>query len=363
MSDRISGDVMLVGSMPYNNAEVVLRKAGRALSGHAGFLPDGEVGERKNWVGMLPEHIYSKHPAFEETLAPPGHTLVQPDRDAEGPPLEEIPGIWSFRVKPGAEVRFDDLRYGSHAIESYRVFRRLRDEGMIDAGVRFQLAIPATCSAIDWCFENPDDWPTLYRAYNDRIREEIALTLREIPANDLVIQWDVAWEFVDMAVGDKRLFAFYPHLTAEQKFQRYAAQLDELGQGIPDETLLGFHWCYGTWGGWPMVAMSDLSLCVRMSNEAARRTGRRLDYVHMPVARRPSAEFFAPLSALDIGDTAVYLGMVHHTDGIHDFRHRRDLARKHLSSFGIAGVCGYGRVDPEELDHVLDVHAACAAEL
>ena len=363
MSDRVGGDVMLVGSMPYDDAELMLRKAGRALTGHAGFLPDGEVGERKNWVGMLPEYIWSKHPALEETLAPPGRTLVQPDRDAQGPPLEEIPGIWNFRIKPGADVRFDDLRYGTHAVQSYRTFRRLRDEGVIDKGVRFQLCIPAPCSAIDWSFENPDDWPTLYAAYNDGIRGEIAKALREIPADDLVVQWDVAWEFVDMAVGDKRLFAFFPQLSAAQKFERYAAQLDDLWQAIPDETLLGFHWCYGTWGGWPMVAMEDLSLCVRMSNEAARRTGRRLDYVHMPVVRRPSAEFFAPLADLDIGDTAVFLGLVHHTDSVDEFRHRRDLARQQLTKFGIAGVCGYGRVAPNELDHVLDVHARCAAEL
>jgi hypothetical protein len=112
-----------------------------------------------------------------------------------------------------------------------------------------------------------------------------------------------------------------------------------------------------------MVAMEDLSLCVRMSNEAARRTGRRLDYVHMPVAKRPTAEFFAPLADLDIGDATVFLGMVHHTDGIEEFRRRRDLARRFLPEFGVAGVCGYGRVNPDELDQVLEVHAASAAAL
>ena len=146
------------------------------------------------------------------------------------------------------------------------MFRRLRDEGVIDHDVRFQLA-SGHVLAIDWSFENPDDWPALHRAYNDRMRRDRA-ALDEIPADDLVIQWDVAWEFVDLAIGDKRLFAFFPQLTVEEKFQRYAAQLDELWQGIPDEALLGYHWCYGTWGGWPMVAMEDLSLCVRMSNEA-----------------------------------------------------------------------------------------------
>ena len=58
----------------------------------------------------------------------------------------------------------------------------------------------------------------------------------------------------------------------------------------------------------------------------------------------------------------MFLGIVHHTDGIEDFRRRRDLARKHLKDFGDRGVCGYGRVEPELLE-ILDVHVQDAKEL
>ena len=225
------------------------------------------------------------------------------------------------------------------------------------------MSLPAPHSAIDGFFEDNSQWPELYAAYVEGIRREIAKALEVIPADDLVIQWDAAWEFVDMAMGDRNYFAFWPKLSAEEKFQRHAEQLDELWQGIPDETLLGYHWCYGTWGGWPMTAMADLDLCVRMSNEAKKRTGRRLDYVHMPVVRQPDEAFFAPLDNLDVGDTKVFLGIVHHTDGIEDFRRRRDLARKHLTDFGIGSVCGYGRVEPELLPEILDVHVQDAKEL
>lgn len=90
---------------------------------------------------------------------------------------------------------------------------------------------------------------------------------------------------------------------------------------------------------------------------------RRVDYVHMPVVRKPDEAFFAPLSDLDVGDARVFLGMVHHTDTIHDFRRRRDLARKHLPEFGIASVCGYGRVAPDEVQDILDLHAEDVGEL
>jgi hypothetical protein len=362
-NSRIEGDVLLVGSMPYDDVEQVFRAAGPALRGHAGCLPDGEVNERKNWVGMLPLLVFTSHPALEETLSPPSEDIEQPDRDADRPPVEDLEGIWNFRAKPGVEVRFDDLKYAVFALQSYPIFRRLRDEGVIEEGVRFQVCLPAPNSAIDGFFEDPEQYPMLHQAYLEGIRREIERMLEVIPPDDLAIQWDVAWEFVDMAMGEKNFFKFWPKLTAEEKFQRHAAQLDGLWQGIPDETVLGYHWCYGTWGGWPMTAMEDLALCVRMSNEAASRTGRRLDYIHMPVVRHPTEAFFAPLDDLDVGETKIYLGLVHHTDPIEPFRERMELARRHLSEFGIAGVCGYGRVDPSELDHVLQVHRDCAAEL
>jgi hypothetical protein len=55
--------------------------------------------------------------------------------------------------------------------------------------------------------------------------------------------------------------------------------------------------------------------------------------------------------------------MVHHTDGIENFRRRRDLARKHLSSFPIGGVCGYGRHRPERPPDILRIHADDADDL
>lgn len=360
---RMAGDVLLVGSLPFDDVEDAFRASAHALQGRAPCLPDGEVGERKNWVGMLPVLVFSGHPDLEETMAPPAQELEQPERDADRPPVEDLDGIWNFRVKAGHSVTFDDLKYGTFAAESYAVFRRLRDDGVIPAGVRFQVSLPAPHSAVDGFFEDPGQWPELYRAYLAGIRNEIAKMLTSIPAGDLAIQWDAAWEFVDMAMGERNYFKFWPKLTAEQKFQRHAEQLDELWQGIPDETLLGFHWCYGTWGGWPMTAMPDLSLCVRMSNEAKRRIGRRLDYVHMPVVRVPDDAFFRPLDDLDVGDTKVFLGMVHHTDGIDDFRRRRDLARRHLPRFGVGSVCGYGRVETEMLEEILRIHAEDADEL
>ena len=138
--------------------------------------------------------------------------------------------------------------------------------------------------------------------------------------------------------------------------------MGDLGDAIPEGALLGFHWCYGTWGGRPSVAMKDLDDCVRMSNEAVRRAAGTSTTCTCPSCPSPTT-FLAPLDGLEIGDTKAFLGIVHHTDTIDDFRRRRDLARRHLPEFGIGSVCGYGRVDPAEVHDVLDLHAEDAAEL
>ena len=192
--------------------------------------------------------------------------LAQPE-EGERPP-DEQEGYWTFRIKPGADFRFSDLTYGRFARESYEVFKRLRDEGAIESGVRFQLCLPAPNSAINAFFEDASEWPRVQRAYMDRLSEEIEETLETIPANDLAIQFDHAWEVVDLAMGERNFFRFWPKSTLEEKFERHVSWIEELSQTVPADSWLGYHWCYGTWGGWPMTAMADLDLCVRLSNES-----------------------------------------------------------------------------------------------
>ena len=92
--------VMLVGSLPFGDAEETFRAAGRSLNGYIGWIPDGEFGERKLWTPMLPEFVYSKEPDLEETLAPPNRTVVAPPA-IDGPPPADMAGFWNFRIKRG----------------------------------------------------------------------------------------------------------------------------------------------------------------------------------------------------------------------------------------------------------------------
>ncbi|HWI21123.1 MAG TPA: hypothetical protein VNT22_00760 [Baekduia sp.] len=361
MSSREAlGDVLLVGSLPFETAEESLSN-GATLGSDAAALPDGEVGTRMQWTGYLPLESYSKHPDLIETHAP---TAEMPDPDSGFHPGTEPALLWTFRVKPGVEsFDFNGIGYAEPAIESYAIFKRLREEGKIAAGVRFQVSLPATGSAILQYFDDPEQWPVVEAAYARAIEAEIKAMLEVIPADDLSIQFDAAVEVCDLSIGDDLYFTFWPERTYDEKFAYYSGLLTELTRVVPDDVVLGIHWCYGTWGGWPMEELKDMQLCVDLSNDFVQRAARQIDYVHMPAVVEADTEFFKPLKDLDIGDTKVYLGLVHHTDGIDGARTRIAAAREWLPQFGVAAVCGYGREDPAELNDVLELNLACARAL
>ena len=113
-----------------------------------------------------------------------------------------------------------------------------------------------------------------------------------------------------------------------------------------------------------MKEPQDLGLSVRMANAAVAESGRRVDWVHMPVPRdRSDDAYFMPLQDLSVGDTQVFIGLVHHTDGLEGTRKRLTTAQKYLKNFGVATECGFGRREPDTLPELLRIHREAAALL
>jgi hypothetical protein len=84
----------------------------------------------------------------------------------------------------------------------------------------------------------------------------------------------------------------------------------------------------------------------------------------MPVPiNRTGDEFYRPLERLRIGSaTELYLGLVH-SDGVEATKRRIDLARRRVSSFGIATECGMARSRrPGLVRDLLQIHAAASQE-
>jgi len=134
--------------------------------------------------------------------------------------------------------------------------------------------------------------------------------------------------------------------TAGDAWERFTGPVARLTHLIPEEVLVGYHLCYGTFPEWPMYEARDMSLLVRMANHAVKHSGRPVDWLHLAGPRYLRSEddsFFEPLSDLEPGDARVYLGIVLPIDGVPGLRRRYETASRYLDDFGVAMYCGFGR--------------------
>ena len=84
----------------------------------------------------------------------------------------------------------------------------------------------------------------------------------------------------------------------------------------------------------------------------------------MPVPRaRDDDAYFALLNDLVIGDAKLYLGLIHHTDGVEGSLRRLSTAKRHLARIGVATECGLGRRDPQTVPELLRIHRTVAEGL
>ena len=149
------------------------------------------------------------------------------------------------------------------------------------------------------------------------------------------------------------VYGAIPGYPREGAIERNVGQVRSISPHIPPEIELGYHLCFGTLGGWPRFAPDDLSETVKLANAMIEASGRRVDWIHLPVLPGVKEAFFAPLAGLKPQGARVYLGVVHNMDG---FAERVAMARKYLPEFGLAAYCGLGRSPPEEMPRVLDEH-------
>jgi hypothetical protein len=348
-------DLLLVGSMPFDTAEQTFRWAcDGGLAPALPCLPDGEVGERSYWIIMLGYRLYHGHPQIETLRRP------NPVDGVENWKPSGRQDNWSFKVREGVSaVRFGDpgwrLGYARDAINSYFVFRVLREKGIIPNGIRFQVCLPLTYSAFASLFPHRVDWPLIVPGLEESMQAEIATILSHIPANDLTIQWDCA---VEVALAE-RAFAW----TTETPLLDLVAQtVSALSPRLPREVMLGYHLCFGTLGGWPMHRPKDLSSCVALAQVVLAHSGRQVDYIHIPVLDHAPESFFAPLKELGSPDTKIYLGVIHHMDDRADYERRISAAARYLADFGIAAPCGFGR-QPQSVAGLLNDHLGALALL
>ncbi len=357
---RMKASALLVGSIDAENVESVFKVCIDNGGDIFAALPDGELDIRSNWVMYLFATIYNLHPDLQ-TVVRPIKATGKPDWLPVG-----YEDNWVFRVKDGVtRLRYEKLGYADEAEKSYQIFCRLREEGDIPTNMRFQVSLPATESTFRWVFPEASDFDVLSEAYNEVIPREIERIVAVVPPSDLSIQWDVCWETVAVVAAERGVqLGISDYEPAGTPFARYVTDLGRLGDLIPGGALMGIHLCYGDMGHKHAIEPKDLSVVVGMANAAVVRINRPVDYFHMPVPReRDDDSYFEALHGLDIGDTKIFLGLVHYTDGVNGTLNRVATAKRHIVDFGIATECGLGRRPQEQIPELLRIHREVAARL
>ena len=287
-------EVLLVGSVPLSSTQEVFTTAFKALPNRLRRIPDGETGSRQNFIG------------WQHGVLP--IAIVQP-RWGGGPAPEK--GTIHFTTDDFKPTGYDD-----QALASYAVFYEQRKAGIIPPGVRFQVSLPTPYNVIrgfretEFCL----DVESLYEA---RMLQALRKIQEAIPASDLAIQFDLASEVAALEADRGRIEDPYlkPYFSPvkEGLVERIGHLVDAVGPSVE----LGFHLCYGDLGHVHFVQPQDTSVLVELANTLVVTVGAThpISYFHIPVPKdRIDAAYYEPLADLSIGDSQLYLGLVHPND-------------------------------------------------
>ena len=106
------------------------------------------------------------------------------------------------------------------------MFAALRAEGVIPAGLRFQVGLPFPSSALNgFKADFARDYPVASAAFEDLAARELPGSTAAIPPADLAIQWDMAYETQDI----EGVLAW----TSEGAWERFAGPVRRLTRLIP----------------------------------------------------------------------------------------------------------------------------------
>lgn len=331
--------VHLVGSVPLADSETVFRATAETLGDRIARLPDGETDARGDWVQWL-VHLVRDHPEFE---LPGGSIDYTANRSARA----------YYTVKPGidpASVSFGRLGYADYARDSYAAFARLKKAGVIRPSARMLVAMPTPLAFLQVLIA-PDQRAVLEAAYWRAAMAEVAAIVAAVPASELAIQWDTVFELLILEGARKS--------SIDDTRSGLIDRLRRLGEAVPRDVELGYHFCYGDMGHKHSLEPGSMAIMVDLANDLTKVLSRPIAYFHMPVPRgRDDDAYFAPLARLALpAASELYLGLVHFTDGIEGGQRRIAAASRRRPDFGVATECGFGRRPPETVRRLLELHA------
>lgn len=337
-----AGTVHFNGSVNLADARAVFTEITRRVPHGLRRLPDGETGERSNWILFQLQR-------FAESAQ-----LVQSAR-SDHVDYDALP---RFELAGGAtalDVSWPDLGYAHAYQNSYETFRSLKNSGAIPADVRFQVQYPTPLASIaSWIV--PEQQMALEESYERALFADLSRLVASIPHDELAVQWDVAVEFGIL----ERCLPADPSLDRAALVDRIA----RCAANVPADVPVGLHLCYGDLGHQHFTEPRSLELQVSVVNDVQSRLRRSLGWVSFTVPQnRADAPYFAPLEGLTASQTTEFaFGIVpYHPDeqapGVTALQAAAiDAALGGERTWSVSAECGMGRIEPDEVLRLLDLH-------
>lgn len=321
--------VHLVGSTPFADTDEALDIFYAELGPRLRTVPDGETGDRQNWIqGLLDS--FRDHPKLE--LA----------RQGDWSDYDKTP---TFRIRRGERFTSADLDLGylRHFTESWPRFTARRTDGQ-----RFQVGVPGDFDLSSFTF-GPSPNGLRYRAAfrNATLRDVRAI--HAIAGDEVVYQAEVPFELI--------ILTFLPPLVGRLVAVYFARGIVDLVRRSPEGSRWGIHLCLGDMNHRAYGRLRDVSPIVWLANAIVDRwpDGRHLDFLHAPLAAGAEPppldpEFYAPLRDLRLPpETRFIAGFVHEERSLAE---QRNLLRKLDELIGrpvdVACSCGLGRRSRED---------------
>ena len=317
----------LVGSLPGENSLQAMQTAVQILGPYLQTLPDGETGERRNWVISIVNGLRD-HPDL----------WLKKAGDWSDYDKTPVLGIKRGRQLYGASLDFGHV---AAATDSYGAFQEVRESAGL-ADLRFQQGVPGDFDLAMFTL-GPAGALLHRRPFTEASLGEIR-GVRKVTGPDTLFQIEVPVELVLLA---KAPAAARPALA---KF--LARAVTGMAAATAPGTRFAVHLCLGDMNNKAFGTMTDVSPLVLLANAVMKTwpAGRPLEVLHAPLAAADqpattNAAFYRPLTALKLAAGVQFAaGFAHESQSVADQRQIRTMIEDHLQrQVRIASACGLGR--------------------
>ncbi len=327
---------LLLGSIPSGSAREAMRLAVDTLGPYLLALPDGETGERRNWIAGTVDAM-RRIPALRVA------------REGDWSTYDATPRL---AVRRGQTLRASDLSLGyaeawQDSREAYDAIQPRSPRLPFQVGLASPLDLAAFALGPAGPLRHHEAFTAATAGQVRRISESAD--------HDVVFQVEMPAELV--------LLARTPRPAQRLLAQRLARGVLELVRRAPASTRWGLHLCVGDLGNQARHAPRDTHPHTALANALAGQwpVDQRLEWLHLPLAAGerpppPDPAAYTPLGGLSAAASRVLVaGLVHErcTEG-----HLRRVLAHVEDAVGhrvrVAAACGLGRREPAAALEVME---------